>query len=172
MKHRWTTREDTLLLDAISKTGPHNWSAIALQLPGRNEKQCRERWVNQLRPDMRKGNWTPQEDETIIDMYAQVGSSWSEIAKHVTGRTDQAIKNRYNIYLKPRDGRRAATLQERAPQTTPPYPMPDMTSALLQYSAAGASGGASAPSCLLPTASPMQMLAFASACLHQPTAER
>jgi hypothetical protein len=63
-----------LLLNAIAIRGPHNWSQIAQHLPHRNEKQCRERYVNQLNPDMRKGSWTLQEDSTIVEMYTEIGS--------------------------------------------------------------------------------------------------
>lgn len=70
-----------MLLDAIAVRGPHNWSAIALQIPDRNEKQCRERWVNQLRPDMRKGGWSIQEDAKIIEMFTQVGSVRSRCSR-------------------------------------------------------------------------------------------
>ncbi|KAJ1631400.1 Homeodomain-like protein, partial [Pavlovales sp. CCMP2436] len=74
VKHRWTPKEDQMLMDAIAVRGPHNWLNIAGQLPDRNEKQCRERWVNQLRPDMRKGNWTIQEDAKIIEIFNEYGS--------------------------------------------------------------------------------------------------
>ncbi|KAJ1618904.1 transcription factor Myb9, partial [Pavlovales sp. CCMP2436] len=96
IKQRWTTEEDHLLRDAVAVRGPHNWAAIASNVPNRNEKQCRERWMNQLRPDVDKGAWSPSEDARIVQLFGQLGSAWAEIAKHVPGRSDQMVKNRFN----------------------------------------------------------------------------
>lgn len=73
-KQRWTAQEDQLLRDAVAIHGAANWAHIATFLPNRNEKQARERWMNQLRPDVSKAEWTPEEDFKIVQLHSQLGS--------------------------------------------------------------------------------------------------
>ncbi len=84
----------------VEENGAKNWSAIAAALPGRIGKQCRERWHNHLDPHIRKEKWSQEEDRLILLMHSQHGNRWCEIAKAIPGRTDNAIKNRFNSKLK------------------------------------------------------------------------
>jgi len=70
----WTREEDTDLAAAVARHGPRKWSLIATIVSSRTEKQCRERWFNHLRPEVKKGGWTPEEDALIVASVAELGT--------------------------------------------------------------------------------------------------
>ena len=98
----WSKEEDDRLKSIVLADGPRNWTKVAMQLPGRIGKQCRERWHHHLDPDVVKKKWTVNEDILIFNLIKRFQTSWSEIARHVNGRSDNQIKNRYNSNLKRR----------------------------------------------------------------------
>nr|GMC49736.1 myb-related protein Myb4-like [Ipomoea batatas] len=102
-KGPWSPAEDLRLISFIQKHGHPNWRALPKQAGLlRCGKSCRLRWINYLRPDVKRGNFTPEEEETIIKLHNSLGNKWSKIAAHFPGRTDNEIKNVWNTHLKKR----------------------------------------------------------------------
>ena len=95
-KSKWTPEEDRALIASVEKNGMSNWTMVASEVSGRTGKQCRERWTNQLCPELNKDNWTQQEDEILIKQQRIHGNFWSKISRFLPGRSSNAIKNRWS----------------------------------------------------------------------------
>ena len=105
VKGQWSPEEDKILRDAVeSCEGQILWDHIAKSVQGRTPKQCRERWVYRLRPEIKKTPFEPWEDELINTERKKIGNCWTLIAQKLPGRTSCAVKNRWYTVLKNRYG--------------------------------------------------------------------
>ncbi|XP_038690910.1 transcription factor GAMYB-like isoform X2 [Tripterygium wilfordii] len=100
-KGPWTSTEDAILIDYVKKHGEGNWNAVQKQSGLlRCGKSCRLRWANHLRPNLKKGAFTQEEEQLIIELHAKMGNKWARMAAHLPGRTDNEIKNYWNTRIK------------------------------------------------------------------------
>ncbi|XAR71440.1 hypothetical protein NMG60_11028698 [Bertholletia excelsa] len=98
----WSPEEDAVLKAYIESNGTGgNWIALPQKIGlNRCGKSCRLRWLNYLRPNIRHGGFSEEEDNIICSLYLTIGSRWSVIAAQLPGRTDNDIKNYWNTRLK------------------------------------------------------------------------
>ncbi|GLU07142.1 hypothetical protein SLE2022_241100 [Rubroshorea leprosula] len=100
-KGLWSPEEDEKLLRHITKYGHGCWSSVPKQAGlQRCGKSCRLRWINYLRPDLKRGTFSQEEEDLIIELHGVLGNRWSQIAVQLPGRTDNEIKNLWNSCLK------------------------------------------------------------------------
>ncbi|CAL4947684.1 unnamed protein product [Urochloa decumbens] len=120
----WSQEEDAILRSFVQRFGnAGNWIALP-QKAGlkRCGKSCRLRWLNYLRPELRHGGFTDDEDTLILSLYGEIGSKWSVIASRLPGRTDNDVKNYWNTKLKKRY---LVSTREARPPSPPPPPASD-----------------------------------------------
>ncbi|QCE09376.1 transcription factor RAX2-like [Vigna unguiculata] len=137
----WSPEEDSKLKEYIEKHGTGgNWIALPQKAGLRRcGKSCRLRWLNYLRPNIKHGEFSDEEDRIICSLYANIGSRWSIIAAQLPGRTDNDIKNYWNTKLKrklmgllPASHQRIAPYQHSSSQN-PPSPFSSQTSIYRDY---------------------------------------
>ncbi|TVU28881.1 hypothetical protein EJB05_20417 [Eragrostis curvula] len=115
-KGPWSPEEDAKLKAYIEEHGTGgNWIALPQKIGlKRCGKSCRLRWLNYLRPNIKHGDFTEEEEHIICSLYISIGSRWSIIAAQLPGRTDNDIKNYWNTKLKKKLlGKRAPSRRAR-----------------------------------------------------------
>ncbi|XP_073007592.1 uncharacterized protein [Typha latifolia] len=134
----WSPEEDAILKSYVELHGTGgNWIALP-QKAGlkRCGKSCRLRWLNYLRPDIKHGGFTEEEDTVIFSLYNKIGSRWSVIASKLPGRTDNDVKNYWNTKLK-----KKVMGGQISPTTTTTSPTPPPPSLAATIKAEGYNGG-------------------------------
>jgi hypothetical protein len=96
----WSSDEDALLRNAVTRFGLGQWDVIAAVIPGRSATQCRERWTFRIGPGLNKGPFEQWEDELIVKERERFGNHWTLISSHLIGRTSCAVKNRWYSVLR------------------------------------------------------------------------
>ena len=138
---QWTLQEDNLLRKLVDEHGHRKWSFIAGKMEGRRGKQCRDRWLNHLKPDIRRGEWTAEEERILVEGHRMLGTRWAALAKLLPGRPE----NRHQEPL----ARNAAVQVGTARRThlgapgVPAQPQPDQRRRCLRHGGAESGGGGS-----------------------------
>jgi hypothetical protein len=107
--------EDRTLAGLVQRLGDHDWATVASEMPGRTPRQCRDRWKCYLSPQLSNEQWSPAEDQMLIDQYSRVGPRWTAIAALMRRRSEVAVKNRWKLLHRRKKGGLF-----RAPEGAPP----------------------------------------------------
>jgi hypothetical protein len=111
---KWTHEEDERLERLVAIEGTGDWMTVSKLMGDRNPRQCKERWGNYLRCDLKRVDWTPEEDELLVRKYEELGARWVHISKFFPNRTDSMVKTRFKL-MKRREERRNQIMREPNP---------------------------------------------------------
>lgn len=138
-KMKFTKEEDESLKQVIEMLKTDDWKEVAKYMPGRNSRQCRERWNNYVNPKLEPRKWTPEEDKMLLQKVDEYGNKWHSIATFFDGRATNNIKNRYmtlqrkaNKIKKDKNGSKLVNIEDQSPKKPNAVPLPAIL--LLQHS--------------------------------------
>lgn len=95
-KKKFSKGEDEKLANLVTTYGPKDWKTLALYMPGRTARQCRERWKYYLNPSPSSKKWTKEEDELLLSKYEEFGTHWAKISKFFPLKNGINLKNRFH----------------------------------------------------------------------------
>ncbi|KAF1537083.1 snRNA-activating protein complex subunit 4, partial [Eudyptula albosignata] len=99
-KGPWTPEEDAMLLAAVKKYGERDWYKIRTEVPGRSDAQCRDRYLKALHCDVKKGKWSLEEEEQLIELVQKHGlGHWSKIASELPHRTGSQCLSKWKLMI-------------------------------------------------------------------------
>ena len=110
---KFSPKEDDILMREIAVNGPRKWDVIALSLPGRNGRQCRDRFQNYLNPSLINGPWTKEEDILLEQKFNEVGPHWNSISKYFNGRSSNNVKNRWYTYFNKKNNNKSQSASNK-----------------------------------------------------------
>ena len=96
-RKRWTKEEDDALRECVNLYGEKAWHQVCKFIPGRSSRQCKERWFYGVSPNIRKDEFSKDEDELLKSLVESVGTKWTQISPQFNGRTPETLKNRYYL---------------------------------------------------------------------------
>ncbi|CBI29955.3 unnamed protein product, partial [Vitis vinifera] len=130
----WTPEEDELLANYVKREGEGRWRTLPKRAGLlRCGKSCRLRWMNYLRPSVKRGQIAPDEEDLILRLHRLLGNRWSLIAGRIPGRTDNEIKNYWNTHLSKKLISQGIDPRTHKPLNPKPNPSPDEPPNLDQY---------------------------------------
>jgi len=101
IRKNWSGDEDLALKKGVSAFGERNWKSVAAVVRTRNHTQCMQRWSKALKPGLKKGHWTDEEDYILRTKAAEYGKNWAKVVKHISGRTVKQIRERWSNHVNP-----------------------------------------------------------------------
>jgi hypothetical protein len=124
LKLKFRPEEDELLVSIVRDHGVKDWIKVASLMGTRNARQCRERYKNYLDPDLRRGDWTDQEDQLLEAKHQEFGAKWNKIARYFVNRSDISLRNRWMMLDRHRGKEMSAVPYTRQPLPAPELPLP------------------------------------------------
>ena len=97
---KFSEEEDERLKEVVSRVGEYDWNLVSKEMPGRNARQCKERWSYYLSPSLNTSPWTQEEDNLLLSKQRELGSKWVKISKFFHNRTDAMVKNRFQVLMR------------------------------------------------------------------------
>jgi hypothetical protein len=111
---RFSHDEDELIRELVAKYGEDQWEMVAASLPARSMRQCRDRYVKYLAPDLVLAKWTEDEDRLLDEKIARYGPHWKYLATFFPNRTDVSIKNRWKAHHRKNQKRLFSVFSQQA----------------------------------------------------------